>query len=153
MISCRVVVERANSRHNTGDLYSTRIFIALPGGKEVAVTKAQGDKHAHEDVLVAIRDAFQAARRQLEDYARIMRGDVKTHDGPPEGRVARFLAERSAGFIETDDGREIYFHRNSVVEGDFDALEIGDRVRFHEGLGADGPQASTVTPLATPRRA
>ena len=81
IISCRVVVERINRRHRSGDLYGARIFISLPDGKDVAVNREPGDAHAHEDVLVAIRDAFDAAQRQLEDFARIERGDVKTHQG------------------------------------------------------------------------
>jgi cold shock CspA family protein len=48
------------------------------------------------------------------------------------------------GRIRTDDGREIYFHRNSVINGGFDRLEIGDQVRFNEGQGDVGPQATTV---------
>lgn len=141
---CKVVVERVTSRRRKGDLYEARIHVSLPGGKDVAVTHRQDDAHAHEDVLVAVRDAFDAAQRQVEDAARTQRGDVKTHEPAPTGRIARFLADQSAGFLETDDGREIYFHRNSVVEGSFDQLKIGDRVRFHEEEGADGPQASTV---------
>jgi cold shock CspA family protein/ribosome-associated translation inhibitor RaiA len=143
---CKVVVERLTSRRRKGDLYQARIHVSMPGGRDVAVTRRQDDAHAHEDVLVAVRDAFDAAQRQIEDAARTLRGDVKSHEPAPAGRIVRFLADESGGFIETDDGREIYFHRNSVVDGSFDRLRIDDRVRFHEEPGADGPQASTVTP-------
>jgi cold shock CspA family protein len=152
MTSARVVVERVTARRHAGDLYTARIFIVLPGGREVAVTRFQDDAHAHEDVLVAVRDAFDAAQRQIEDLARTQRGDVKTHESPPEGRVARFLAEKEAGFIETDDGREIYFHRNSVVGARFEDLAVDDRVRFQEEMGEQGPQASTVAPIRDRRR-
>jgi cold shock CspA family protein/ribosome-associated translation inhibitor RaiA len=146
MIGCKVVVERVTARRRHGDLYRARIHVSLPGGKEIAVSRHDDDAHAHEDVLVAVRDAFDAAQRQVEDFARTQRGDVKTHEPAPTGRIVRFLADRNAGFIETEDGREIYFHRNSVVDGSFDQLKLGVRVRFHEEQGADGPQASTVTP-------
>jgi cold shock CspA family protein/ribosome-associated translation inhibitor RaiA len=152
VVGCKVVVERVTSRRRKGDLYKARIHVSLPGGKDVAVTRNQDDAHAHEDVLVAVRDAFDAAQRQIEDIARTQRGDVKTHEPSPTGRVVRFLADAGAGFIETDDGRELYFHRNSVVDGSFDRLKVGDRVRFHEELGADGPQASTVAPAGGHRR-
>ncbi len=150
--AARVVVERVTSRRHKGDLYAARIFVVLPGGREAAVTRFHDDAHAHEDVLVAVRDAFAAAQRQLEDLVRTQRGDVKSHEAPPQGRVARFLAEKGAGFIETDDGREIYFHANSVVGGRFEDLRAGDLVRFHEEMGARGPQASTVTPVGARRR-
>ena len=48
------------------------------------------------------------------------------------------------GRILTPDGREIYFHRNSLLNGNFDKLEVGDEVRFSEEMGDQGPHASTV---------
>jgi cold shock CspA family protein len=96
------------------------------------------------DVYVAVRDAFRAARRQLEDYARKRRGHVKTHEPTPHGRIASIYPEMDYGKIETADRREIYFHRNSVIEADFDALTEGMEVRFMEEMGDQGPQATTV---------
>lgn len=75
---------------------------------------------------------------------RHLRGEVKAHDAPAHGKVVRFLAGEDCGFIEAPDGREIYFHRNSVVDGDFDKLETGDEVRFVEEAGEKGAQASAV---------
>ena len=84
------------------------------------------------------------ARRRLEDYVRRCDQRVKLHESPPHGLVARLEYGKNHGFIETPDGREIYFHRNSVLNADFDRLEVGDPVRFHEEAGEEGPQASTV---------
>ena len=94
-------------------------------------------------------NSFDAARRLLEDYVRERRGDVKLHAVPDHGRVARLIAEQDYGFITTPDGSEIYFHRNSVANGGFDKLEVGDEVRFvvQEAESPRGPQASTVVPL------
>jgi cold shock CspA family protein len=72
------------------------------------------------------------------------RGEVKTPAGPPQGRVVRLFPEDGFGFLEAPDGREVYFHRNSVLEG-FDSLEVGSEVRFAEEQGIEGPQASTVS--------
>ena len=108
-------------------------------------------RESHEDIYVAIRDAFDAARRQLEDYARHQRGDVKTHESSPHARVSKLFREEGYGFLETPDGREIYFHRNSVLNGGFDPLEIGMEVRFAEEPGDEGPQASTVKLIAKHR--
>src|SRR5450759_3539226 len=73
IMSCRVVVEMPHKHHQQGKQFNVRIDIGVPGS-EIVVNR----DHA-EDVYVALRDAFDAAKRQLEDYARKMRGDIKTH--------------------------------------------------------------------------
>jgi cold shock CspA family protein len=148
IVSCRVVVECSHQRHEQGNLFHVRIDLTAPG-REIVVGRDPGAHHAHQDPHVAIRDAFDAARRLLEDYVRERRREVKLHTVPDHGRVARLLAEQDCGFIETSDGAEIYFHRNSVANGGFDKLEIGAEVRFvaQEAESAEGPQASTVVPL------
>ena len=143
IMSCRVVVEARHHKHHQGNLFHIRIAMTLPGG-EIVVSREPALHHAHEDVYVAFRDAFDAVRRRLEDYERRHRRQVKSHDIPPRGRIAFLNRADGYGFIETPDGREIYFHRNSVLDADFDRLEAGDLVRFHEEAGEKGPQASTV---------
>jgi ribosomal subunit interface protein len=143
IMSCRVVVEAPHRHSHQGKLYHVRISITLPGG-EVVVSREPAEHHAHEDVYVAIRDAFDAAVRQIEDYVRLQRGKTKRHELPPHGYVARLAPDEDYGFIETPDGREIYFHRNSVLADGFDRLAVGDEVQFVEELGEKGPQASTV---------
>ena len=148
IIACHVTVESSHRRRQQGNLFEVRIDCVLPG-REIAVGRDRGLNHAHEDAHVAVRDAFDALRRRLEDHARGGRGGVKLHTVPDHGRVARLLPDRDCGFIATAAGDEIYFHRNSVTGGGYDALEIGAEVRFvaHEAESAEGPQASTVTPL------
>jgi ribosomal subunit interface protein len=87
IIGCTVVVEAPHKHHHKGKLYSVHIDISLPG-KDVVVDRAKPLDHAHEDVYVALRDAFDAAVRQLEDHTRRMRGDVKSHTSPPGGGAA-----------------------------------------------------------------
>jgi cold shock CspA family protein/ribosome-associated translation inhibitor RaiA len=143
--SCHVTVREEPKRHRKGNLYSVRIRIAMPQHKDIIATKTPGDEHEREHVLVAIKDAFDAARRQVEDAVRDMRGQVKHHEPPEQqGRVSKFVAGEDYGFIETPDGREVYFHRNSVLDGAFDRLTVGSEVRFVEENGIEGPQASTV---------
>lgn len=146
--SCRVVVEAPDRHHRKGKLYHVRIELGVPG-KELVVSRHPKAKHAHEDVYVAVRDAFDAARRQLEDYVRRLEGKVKSHEVPPHGKVVRIFPDDGYGFIESSDGQEIYFHRNSVLRSAFDKLETGDEVRIvvAEGESAEGSQASTVDPL------
>jgi ribosomal subunit interface protein len=141
IMSCRVLVELHHRHHHQGNLYHVRVDLKVPEAELVA-SREPGGHHAHEDVYVAIRDAFDAVRRQLEDYVRRRRGLVKTHTTAPHGRVAELYPDY--GKIETADGRLVYFHRNSVVDADFDRLDIGAEVRFTEEPGELGPQASTV---------
>jgi ribosomal subunit interface protein len=77
IMSCRVVVEVPHKHHHQGKQYNVRIDIGVPGS-EIVVNR----DHA-EDVYIALRDAFDAAKRQLEDYARKIRGDVKKHEARP----------------------------------------------------------------------
>jgi len=78
IVGCVVTVEAPHRHHHKGKLYSVHIDVSLPG-KDVHVGHTGPINHAHEDVDVAIRDAFDAATRQVEDHVRRMRGDVKTH--------------------------------------------------------------------------
>ena len=141
IMSCRVAVEAHHKHHHQGNLYHVRIDLKVPNA-EIVASRDPGEHHAHEDVFVAVRDAFDAVRRRLEDYARHRRGDVKAHEAPPHGRIIDLYPEH--GRIETADGRIVYFHRNSVIDADFDKLAIGAEVRFVEEAGERGPQASTV---------
>ena len=143
IMGCRVVVESRHRQHRQGKLHHVRIELIVPG-EDIVVRREPALHHAYEDVYVAVRDAFDAARRRLEDYARRHSRRVKAHDEAPRGRIARLDYAKECGFIETPDGREIYFHRNSLVNADYDRLEAGDLVRFHEEAGEEGPQASTV---------
>ncbi len=146
--SVRVVVDRDSDRHHKGNDYRIRIFIHVPG-KEIVVNHNQRSDPAREDFRFALREAFRAARRELEKHKEKLRGDVKTHMPPPTGRVIRLFRDQGYGFIELDDGQEIYFHRNAVVNNGFERLEVGSRVRVHvaENESPLGPQASTVHPL------
>ena len=77
--SCRVVVEAPHRRRRKGRLHHVRVELTLPGG-EVAVHREAQEKHAHENVDVAVRDAFRAVRRELKNFARKRRGEVKHHE-------------------------------------------------------------------------
>lgn len=139
--SCRVIVEAPHRHKNKGLLYNVRIDLTVPGSELVI------KREPHEDIYVAVRDSFDAARRRLEELARRQRGQVKQHEASPTARVLRLFPLEDYGFLETPDGREVYFHKNSVLNGGFDRLAVGTEVRFAEEAGEKGPQASTVTPI------
>jgi cold shock CspA family protein len=142
IISCRVVVEGPVRHHRKGP-FTVRIDLSVPGAELVV------DRHADADLYVAIRDAFDAARRRLEDYARRQRGAVKAHEEAPRAHVTKLFPAEGYGFLETPDGRELYFHRHSVLHPGFDRLAIGMEVRFAEEEGEKGPQASSVAIVGT----
>ncbi len=143
IMSCRVIVEAHHRHHHKGNLYHVRVDLKVPDA-EIVAGREPSEHHAHEDVYVAIRDTFDATRRQLEEYVRTRRGRVKAHEVPPHGRIVELFPDEDYGKIETPDGKRVYFHRNSVVDADFGKLEVGDEVRFVEEMGELGPQASTV---------
>ncbi len=144
--SCRVAVIGRGHRRQQGDLYAVRLQITGPGGADVVIDRNPPADHAHEDAFVTVRDAFAAARRRLQDRRRRIAGQVKVHEAPPQGRVTRLYPEDGYGFLEAADGREIYFHRNAVLDSGFDRMAVGSEVRFAEEEGEKGPQASSVHP-------
>ena len=85
--SCRVTVEAPHKHHHKGRLFAVKIDITVPG-EEIVVTRSPDQHHAHEDIYVAIRDAFNAAKRQLEDYIRRRRGQVKRHESAEQERLS-----------------------------------------------------------------
>lgn len=140
MIACHVTVDQPHRHHQQGGQLDVRIDIHLPGRAEVVVNR----QHA-EDVYVALRDAFDAAKRKLEEHIRVQRGDTKVHPIPAHGHVKRVLIEEGYGFIETPDGRELYFARENVVEPAFEQLTAGTEVQFIEEMAQEGPQAKRVS--------
>ena len=159
--SCRVIVE-LQGRHRHGNTYHVRIDLGVPGGE--LLVKHEPNLHATLQALEsgragksaesgkryknprrAILAAFSEMRRRLQDYIRTRRGKVKQHVEPQAaGSVESLFPEEGYGFLRTTDGREVYFHRDAVLNGHFDRLRIGSAVRFVEGMGEKGSQASTV---------
>jgi ribosomal subunit interface protein len=147
--SCRVSVDAPHkSQYNTHH-YTVNIDITVPGKEIVVSEHPQPEANNHEDVYVAIRDAFDAAERQLKSHAGKLREGRKAagRTEPPQAVVAKLFPEDGYGFIEGPDGREIYFHQNSVLNKDFEELEVGIPVQFAEEMGEKGPQASSIRVL------
>jgi cold shock CspA family protein/ribosome-associated translation inhibitor RaiA len=143
IMRCHVIVEAPHQHQHQGQLFEVTIDLTVPG-REFTIRRAHPADHAHEDVYVALRDAFRAARRKLLDYERERYQQVKAHVELPHGRICELYPDEDFGRIETDDGRLIYFHRHSVLGQPFERLKTGTKVRFAEEPGEQGPQASTV---------
>jgi cold shock CspA family protein/ribosome-associated translation inhibitor RaiA len=147
--SCHVAIAGPQTRHRQGELFKVDIRIAMPEHHDVIVTRTHRDTPERAHPLVAVREAFDAAARQIEDFAREARSQFKDRQvkgrlAESAGRVTKFLAGEDCGFIETAEGREIYFHRNAVLGGAFDRLTVGSEVRFVEEEGVKGAQSSAV---------
>lgn len=143
---CRVVVAEAHRQHHKGNFHHVRIDMTVPDG-EIVVNREPELDHAHEDVYVAVSDAFNAARRQLQHWVgRHAKHDAKARRIPRHGCVVRVFADDGFGFIETPEGNEIYFHKNGVSGGGWQKLEVGTQVHFTEIEGDNGPHATHVTP-------
>lgn len=98
--------------------------------------------------MVAIRDSFDAAERKLEDLVRRMDPRrTKPQLAVGHGSIARMMTEEGYGFIESPDGREFYFDRDSLSAGSWEKLAPGTEVRFTERDGEKGPFATAVKPL------
>jgi len=136
--SCRVVADPPDSHQGKGQRHNIRVEIGVPGNEIIVKRQSQ------EDMSSAIRDAFDAARRQLEEYGGKQRDKAPPRPSQAHARIAKIMGEKDYGFLETEDGDEVYFHRNSLSNGTFEKLEVGTEVQFTEEQGDNGPQAITV---------
>ncbi|HEX7689539.1 MAG TPA: HPF/RaiA family ribosome-associated protein [Burkholderiaceae bacterium] len=138
LMSCRVTVEELDKHKHQGRQHAVRIDLTVPGA-ELCV-----DHVRHEDVRLAVRDAFADLRRQLQDVVRRTQGHVKVHPVEESGEIVRFDIEGRYGFIRSDDGEEYWFGPDNVVDGRFDQLLPGTEVRFVPEFAAEGRQAKRV---------
>jgi cold shock CspA family protein len=161
IVRCRVLVEVPHRHRHDGRHFHVRVETTVPGGPPIVVNHepslhgrlkdVEDDAHrkgdeiegVHRYARVAVREAFDAARRRLEDFAREQRGTLKAHKIPAHGEVVELAVEDGYGFIQAGEQR-IYFNRASVLDDKFDDLAVGASVAFVEEKGEKGPQASTV---------
>lgn len=137
--SCRVAVNIAQKHQHQGKLYNIRVEVRVPGS-EIVVTRDR-----NEDVNVAIRDAFDATKRKLQDWGRHQEGKTKTHEPLVHGRIVRLFPDEGYGFIFSDDGQDVYFNRDNCAHPSFEHLDINQRVHFIMVEGSDSLQAKRVT--------
>ncbi len=145
LISCRVAVELKQKHPQTGNPYRVRINLRLPPNKELVVDSGEAEGDIHDDLATVVRDVFETATRRLKKIVDKQQNVVKEHpQQETSGMVVRLFGDKGFGFLKTIDGRELFFHRNSVLNDDFDRLAPGTGVRYVEEAGEKGPQASTV---------
>jgi cold shock CspA family protein len=141
MMSCRVAVEKRQQHQEVGNPYRVRLVMTVPPGHELVVRRepSKGDIHS--------------AARQLRKLVEQQRGNIKIHpDRQVMAVVHKLFPVEGYGFLRTvDTQEEIYFHRNSVLHGDFDRLTIGLGVRYTAEVGEKGLQATSVQIVDKPR--
>ena len=136
---CHVVLEIPHKHKHQGNLFNVRLDITVPGNELVF------NREAREDVYVALRDVFEAARRKLEDHTQRRRGDTKAHAEALSGKITRLFPLERYGFIETEGADEFYFGEANVITPAFDQLKEGDEVQFIADLSGDMPQAKRIS--------
>lgn len=146
IVTCRVGIEVAQKNHKIGNPYRMRVEISVPTGHDLVAVKERTDEELLHGLRTLAREVFDALEQQVRKTAEKRRGDMKTHgnDEQPTALVVRVFRDKGYGFIQTVEGEEYYFHKNSVLHDEFELLEIGTEVRFAEELGREGPQASSV---------
>ncbi|MGE5115316.1 MAG: HPF/RaiA family ribosome-associated protein [Betaproteobacteria bacterium] len=139
LMACKVTIELLHKHRQQGRPFAVRIDVTLPG-RELMVDRVQD-----EDVYVALRDAFDSMKRQLQDRVRRVRGQEKQHPEPLHGQVVRFADDGHCGFIRAADGDEYWFGPENLAGVDFAQLEVGTDVQFIPEVAAEGRQAKRVS--------
>ena len=150
IISGRVALEAPHKQPHKSTLAIT-ITIGVPG-PDIVVKREQRLHESDERAPWVINEAFHVAERQLEQYAKKQRGEVKPHEGERAyGRVVRLYPDQDYGFVETREHVSIYFHRDVVRDADFADLKEGSEVLYTlaPDEGPMGPMASSVWTLGS----
>ena len=151
LISCRVRIDQ-RAKDLTGTIPPVvHIELGIPGRGDLVVSHEPEHllrKYRHPDLHKAINEAFRIAERQLLDLKEQRDGRTKASDHDAEnqslGQIAEITPEQDFGFLLTKEGGLLYFHRNSLLSGDFDQLERGQDVYYNEDMGDTGPIATKV---------
>jgi cold shock CspA family protein/ribosome-associated translation inhibitor RaiA len=149
LVGCRVSIEALHNQHRTGNVFDVHIVLSVPG-RDLAVSRAPHhakDHRARPDIHAALREAFRAAERQLASH----KGHLEQNTAAPSGsavtgQVARITPGDDHAFILNNLGTQLYFHRDSLTRGEFEALKVGDPVHYVEEAGDAGPVATKVWP-------
>lgn len=146
LVGCRVAVEARHKQHRRGNVYECHIELHVPTGEIVVSNQPRRVKqnYANPDAYVSVREAFTIAERKLTQFKERLGGEVKRHPPLFQGEVAELNLEQGFGFIITHEGTRLYFHRNSLMNENFNKLEPGTTVHFIEEMGDTGPTAKKV---------
>lgn len=123
--SCHIAIEKAHDRPSSGSPYRVRIDLRVPPGHELVADQNPGEGTQYEPLEAVIRDAFEAAERQLKELNERQHDQVKTHPTQSvTGIVTQIFPEGDYGFLKTLEGQEVYFHRNRFSRMTLTALRL-----------------------------
>jgi ribosome-associated translation inhibitor RaiA/cold shock CspA family protein len=151
LVSCRVRIDQRN-KDLTGTIPPVvHIELGIPGRGEIVVSHEPDRllrKYQHPDLHKAINEAFRVAERRLHDVKEQLedrsQGSIHEIENQSLGQVAELRPDEDFGFLLTKEGGLLYFHRNSLLSGNFDRLSRGDEVHYNEAIGDTGPIATKV---------
>jgi ribosome-associated translation inhibitor RaiA len=157
LVSCRVHIDQPVKSSTRGSPPVVRIEMGIPDRRDLVVRLEPDDlqqKFQSPDLRNAINEAFRIA----EDRLAKLKGTTQDHTRATQqsgenlmvGEITEVVRDGDHGFLLTNTGSLLYFHRNSVISGDFSALQPGTRVHYVEALGDTGPAAIKVRESGSP---
>ena len=142
---CEVTLEAPQKKKRHGRVFRVRLNLHLPG-PDLSFSRETGQGSAQDDLILAVNRAFSAAEKALKKRKKVMgRVEVKHHAPVLHGEITELERELGYGWLRADDGRTVYFQRDSLTTENWDRLEMGTRLRFREMEGEKGPYATGVT--------
>lgn len=147
LVGISIVIEAPTKRKVTGRGVDVRAHLEVPG-PDIDAHRSVRQGETADDVILAVNKVFGRLEDVLKERSRVMGGvEVKQHPPVLHGEVVEFEPELGWGFVRADNGREVYFQKDGLVAGDWDAIRLGDRLRFREMEGEKGPFATDVAHL------
>jgi cold shock CspA family protein/ribosome-associated translation inhibitor RaiA len=145
LTGCEVTMEAPQKRKRHGRVFKVRLNLHLPG-PDLSISKEVAQGSAQDDLILAVNRAFTAAETVLKKRKKKMDGiEVKHHPPVLHGKITELEPELGYGWVQADDGRKVYFQRDSLTSDDWGDLGKGTRLRFREMQGDKGPYAASVT--------
>jgi len=150
LVSCRVAIERRQPPVRTGAPYHVRVEVKIaPDGDLVVHKSGDAERTEHRSATTLVKQAFHAMERRVREETSRRRYEIKRHD-VPRAFVERVFPEEGYGFARTEDGEDVYIHRNAVLHRGFERLTPGTAVRIEAARGRKGPQATSVEIIDKP---
>ena len=142
---CDVTLEAPQKKQRHGSVYKVRLNLHMPG-PDLSISREVAQGSAQDDLMLAVNRAFSAAETALKKRKKTLAGiEVKHHPPVLHGQIAELEPELGHGWIRADDGRMVYFQRDSLTGNDWDKIAVGDEIEFSLMEGEKGSFAVNVT--------